>query len=163
MVIRCTARLLKLLAPIEVGEVPSATDDWYANLLWIDRRKCLLVVHADTLFSVFVADVRKPQLAKFGHYVAGTVATELADEGLAPDCLGPLDPTEVRMARTASRRVLGFMNDMASMSERISEQAGGIAELDVEALNAFLRRTPYNRGGHFRPIDAARRHPSGRI
>lgn len=61
------------------------------------------------------------------------------------------------MARTASRSVLGFMNDMASMSERIATQAGAIAYLDVDALNAFLRRTPYNRGGHFRPIDAARR------
>lgn len=157
MIVRCTARLLKLLTPIEVSDVPSAPDEWYANLVWIDRRKCLLLLHADTLFSVFVADVRKPQLAIFGHYLAGTVATALADEGLAPDCLGPLDPSEVRVARTASRSVLGFMNDMASMSERLAAQADGIAGLDVEALNAFLRRTPYNRGGHFRPIDAARR------
>lgn len=61
-----------------------------------------LVVHADTLFSVFVADVRKPQLSKFGHYIAGTVATALADEGLASHCPGPLDPCQVLVARTAS-------------------------------------------------------------
>ena len=48
------------------------------------------------------------------------------------------------------------MNDMASMSESIAGQAGGVTCLDVEELNAFLRRTPYNRGGYFRPIDAAR-------
>ena len=77
MIVRCTARLLKLLTPIEVSDVPSAPDEWYANLVWIDRRKCLLLLHADTLFSVFVADVRKPQLAIFGHYLAGTVATAL--------------------------------------------------------------------------------------
>jgi hypothetical protein len=61
--------------PWRGGDVAPAPDDWYANLIWIDRRKCLLVVHADTLFSVFVGDVRKPQLSKFGHYLAGTVAT----------------------------------------------------------------------------------------
>jgi len=156
VIVRCTARLLKLLAPGEVADVPPAPEDWYANLIWIDRRKCLLAVHADTLFSVFVADVRKPQLSKFGHYLAGTVATALADEGLASDCLGPLDPTLVQVARTASRSVLGFMNDMAATSEHMAERAGGVTYLDVDDLNASLRRTPYNRDGYFRPIDAAR-------
>ena len=156
MILRCTARLLKLLAPNEWVELPPAPDDWYANLIWIDRRKCLLVVHADTLFPIFVADVRKPQLSNFGQYLAGTVATTLADEGLPADCLGPLDPSWVQVARTASRHVLGVMNDMASMSERITAQRGGLRALDVGELNAFLRRTPYKRVGYFRPIDAAR-------
>ncbi len=156
MIVRCTARLLKLLAPAEVADVPPAPDDWYANLIWIDRRKCLLVVHAATLFSVFVADVRKPQLVKFGHYVAGTVATALADERLPSDCLGLLDPTQVQVARTASRSMLGFMNDMASMSDCLAGRAGGVTCLDVEELNLFLRRTPYKRDGYVRPIDAAR-------
>lgn len=156
VIVRCTARLLALLAPGEVAVVPSAADDWYANLIWIDRRKCLLVVHADTLFSVFAADVRKPQLAKLGHYLTGAVATALGDEGLAPDCLGPLEPTQVKVARTASRSVLGFMNDMASMSRHLAQQAGGVRHLDIGELNAFLRRTPFNRGGYIRPIDVAR-------
>lgn len=154
MIVRCTARLLKLLAPDELTDAEPAPDDWYANLIWIDRRKCLLVVHANTLFPVFVADVRKPQLAKFGHYIAGTIAKALADEGLASDCLGSLDPRQVLVARTASRSVLGFMTDMASMSAHVAAQSGGIAHLDVERLNAFLRRTPYNRSGFVRPIDA---------
>ena len=103
-----------------------------------------------------MADVRKPQLTNFGHYIAGTVATALADEGLAADCLGPIDPAQVPVARTASRGVLGVMNDMASMSQRIAEQAGGISRLAVDDLKAFLRRTPYNRDGYLRPVEAAR-------
>ena len=107
-----------------------------------------------------VPDLRRgrPQAAArhFGQYFAGTVATALADEELAPDCLGPLDPAQVRVARTDSRSVLGVMKDMASMSQRIAERAGGVSSLDVEDLNAFLRRTPYKRDGYFRPIDAAR-------
>jgi len=63
----------------------------------------------------------------------------LADEGLASNCLGPLDPAYVRVARTASRSVLGFMNDMASMSESIAGQAGGVTCLDVEELRQRAR------------------------
>lgn len=161
MIVRCTARLLKLLAPAEVSDVSPAPDDWYANLLWIDRRKCVLLVHADTLFPVFSADVRIPQLSNFGQWVAGTVATALADEGLPADCLGRLDPRQVQVARTASRHVLGVMNDMASMTDHIVQQRGGLRELDVHDHQAFLRSTPYRREGSFvRPIDAARERSS---
>jgi hypothetical protein len=156
VVVRCTARLLKLLAPIEVAEVPPATHDWYANLVWIDRRKCLLLVHADTLFPVFVVDVRKSDLAKLGDYVTATIATALTSAGFAADHLGPLHPDDVQVARTASRSVLGFMNDMAATAEYITTRDGGITRLDVLELNAFLLRTPYNRDGYVRPIDAVR-------
>jgi len=53
--IRCTQKLLKEL-PMEASEdaaaLPSAC--WHANLLRIDRRKCLLFTHDTTLFSLFV-------------------------------------------------------------------------------------------------------------
>ena len=56
------------LVDIEAGQ-----DDWYANLLWIGRRKCVLLTHAGTAFSVFVPDVRKAHLARFGPWVEGQV------------------------------------------------------------------------------------------
>ncbi len=60
MVIRCTAKVLKLLGrrPGSLAELEPDDDDWYLNLLWFDRRKCLLLMHAGTAFSVFVPDVR---------------------------------------------------------------------------------------------------------
>ena len=161
VVVRCTTRLLTLLAPVDVVEATATRDDWYANLLWVDRRKCLLLVHADTLFPVLVTDVRKPQLADFGRYVTGTIADALADEALPVHQLGPLDPGGVLVARTASRHVLGGMNDMASMTKRVVEQHGGLRQLDVQEHNAFLRRTPYRHDGFCRPIDAAREPPAG--
>src|SRR5207247_415481 len=39
------------------------------NLLWLDRRKCLLLTHAGTLFPVFVADVRAADLRPPGSYI----------------------------------------------------------------------------------------------
>ncbi len=54
MVVRCTGKLLNLLGGQSVALVdsPPSTDDWYANLLWVDQRKCLLVAHAGTLFAL---------------------------------------------------------------------------------------------------------------
>ncbi|MHB8431856.1 MAG: DUF6933 domain-containing protein, partial [Acidimicrobiales bacterium] len=37
-------------------------EDWYANLLVLDRRKCLLLTHAGTLFTIFEPDVRASDL-----------------------------------------------------------------------------------------------------
>ena len=56
VILRCTRRLLAVIGPTLVGEPAPAPDaeDWYANLVWFDRRKCLLLTHAATLFSIFV-------------------------------------------------------------------------------------------------------------
>jgi hypothetical protein len=57
VILRCTARLLDLLDMRDATLVDDAAsdEDWYANVLWIDRRKCLLLTHAGTLFPVFAA------------------------------------------------------------------------------------------------------------
>jgi len=60
MALRCTKKALALLKirTRELTDPPPSDDDWYLNLLWLDRRKCLLLTHAETLFPVFIADVR---------------------------------------------------------------------------------------------------------
>ena len=65
--LRCTGKLLNLLGKqsVRLVEAPPKSDDWYANLLWLDRRKCLLITHAGTLFSLFVVDVRIADLRPF--------------------------------------------------------------------------------------------------
>jgi hypothetical protein len=65
VVLRCTKKLLDLLGrTVSPTEQPSSGDDWYANLLRTDRRKCLLLVHVDTLFPVFRARVRPDDCAR---------------------------------------------------------------------------------------------------
>jgi hypothetical protein len=67
VVVRCTGKLLNLLGQQRTSlvDAPSSDDDSYANLLWIDRRKCLLIMHAGTLFSLLVADIRVSDLRPF--------------------------------------------------------------------------------------------------
>jgi hypothetical protein len=155
VVVRCTKKLLILLGRgVALTELPPSGDDWYANLLWIDRRKCVLLVHADTLFPVFRADVGAGELRPFGSYVVRAVEEELREEGLRPDVLGRLDADDVHIARTASRAILGHMNEMALSLRYQIDYARGLDDRDTRSVNHRLRRTLHGRGGVFaEPLD----------
>src|SRR6266536_6724595 len=73
-----------------------ALDDWYLDLVWIERQKCLLLTHTGTLFSVFRAGVRVADLRPLGNYLADAIETELRAEGLPTDTFSPLEPENVR-------------------------------------------------------------------
>ena len=152
MVVRCTGKLLNLLGKRSVSlvEAPAHEDDWYANLLWLDRRKCLLITHAGTLFSLFVAAVRISDLRPFERRIAGLIAGALLEEGLPIDALGRLDPDEVRLAKTASRHVLGVMNQMTLEISWHIDRAGGLWNVDVDELNRHLRRSLHTKDGDYR-------------
>jgi hypothetical protein len=165
MILRCTAKMLTLLGvrAAALPEVSSSDDDWYLNLLWIERRKCLLLMHADTLFPVFVTDVRKADITPLEPYVMSLVQESLHSEGLAADTLGVLDPDDVHLAKTASRSILGVMNDAAVHARYRIQAMGGIDRSDTLFLNRFLCRTLHNRAGDYvTPLDlVARRRHSG--
>jgi hypothetical protein len=161
VVLRCTAKLLNLLGARDKDlAAPAPSDgDWYANLLWLDRRKCLLLAHAGTLFSVFVADVRKADLLPLRSLVVRLIQRELRSEGLPLDSFGNLDLSSVELARTASRNVLGYMNDIARSCEYAIAESGGLGRCDIERLNRELRRHLHlsrQPPGYFVPIDLIR-------
>jgi hypothetical protein len=149
MVVRCTKKMLDLLGGrnLMLSEPTRSDDDWYLNLLWIERQKCLLLTHAGTLFSVFRAGVRVDNLRPLGNYLVEAIESELRAEGLASDALSELDRNDVRIAKTASRRTLGFMNEMASELEWHIAHDGGLHRADINELNHALRRMLRNYGG----------------
>ena len=158
MILRCTQKMLDLLGAGQRDLVAAAPtdEDWYANLLWLDRRKCLLLAHAGTLFPIFVADVRKADLLPLGRVAVNLIHHELNAENLPPDILGELDPGSVKLARTASRTVLGYMNETARHCEYAIADQGGLERCDLEVLNRELRRELHlsrRPPGYFVPID----------
>ena len=151
VLLRCTARLLKLLGDRSgvIVDADPRGDDWYANVFSIERRKCLLLVHADTLFPILDAEVRVAQLNDLGFYAARLVVDALASEGLAGTALGPTDPSAVRVARTASRSMLGHMNEMTFEAQHLVAYDGGLQHADLDAVNRRLRRGLHGRGGDY--------------
>lgn len=159
MILRCTKKALALLGapPAGLSEAPPTDDDWYLDLIWIERKKCLQLMHAGTLFSIFVADVRKADLQPIGPYFVGLIERELRSERLPPDCLGRLDPHDVMPARTASRSILAFMNQTVQSSRYFIAYCGGLDYCDSALLNHHQRRTLHNRGEYVTPMDLVAR------
>jgi hypothetical protein len=65
-------------SPGPLAGEPANDEDWYGNLLWIDGRKCLLLTHTDTLFTIFEPDIRAAGLRDTGLLVTGLIGGELA-------------------------------------------------------------------------------------
>ncbi len=159
VVIRCTAKALRLLGvrPASLAEIEPADDDWYLNLLWFDGRKCLLLTHAGTTFSVFVPDVRKADLEPLGPFLADAIVVALDADELPHYALGNLDPTHVQLAKTASRRVLGLMNDIALHIDYTLDRYGSVLDVDTISVNRQLQRTLHSHGRDYaKPLELAR-------
>ena len=153
MILRCTKKLLDVIKPGALASEPGSDEDWYANLLSIDGRKCLLLTHAGTLFTIFEPDVRAAGLRDTGRLVTGLIGRELAREGLGAGTFGGLDPASVVVGKTASRTVLGCMNDMAFLCEHAVDLAGGLARADIGEINQRLRRNILSARDYQQPIE----------
>jgi hypothetical protein len=57
MLLHCTSRLRAAIGgetkPALNTTAPASESDFYANLIWIERPKCVLGTHAGTVFSIF--------------------------------------------------------------------------------------------------------------
>jgi hypothetical protein len=153
VILRCTKKILDVIKPNELASNQPHGEDWYGNLLWLDGRKCLLLTHADTLFTIFDPDVRAGDMRDTGRVVTGLIARELTREGLPPGTFGPLDPTSVRLARTADRSVVGCMTDMANRCAAVARISGGVAGADIADVNQALRRSINSARGYAYPIE----------
>jgi len=153
VILRCTKKLLDVIRPEQLATQEPDGNDWYANLLVLDRRKCLLLTHADTLFTIFEPDVRALDLRSTHDLVAGLIMRELVAEGLPVRTFGDLGTEELSIAKTADRSVLGCMNDMAYLCEDAVARAGSLASTDVPSLNRHLRRNINSARDYQRPID----------
>jgi hypothetical protein len=158
VIVRCTARLRAVLGAQAQppGDPVVSPDDFYANLLFIERRKCLLITHAATLFSVFCPDVRAGQLRPLGPFLMPRIVAQLHAEGRSERALGELDGGQVTIAATTAtggRSVLGCMNDLALTCRLASEDAGGLGSLDLAGLHHVLQRQIYAARGYVPAID----------
>jgi hypothetical protein len=86
--------------------------------LWFNHRKCLLLTHSATLFSIFEADMRPADLRATGRLLTHLVGREVLSEGLPSRTFADLEPEKVILAKTAGRSVLECMNGMAVLCEK---------------------------------------------
>jgi hypothetical protein len=145
LVLRCTTKLLKEIGcePTDTAEVAQAKglSVWFANLLRLDRRKCVLFTNEKTLFSLFVPDLKREQLRGLGDVFSEHLSERLAAEGFGryKDKF-LVDRNAIAIAKTNSRSVLGSMNDFALMIEYHIRGHGDLESIDLKQLNWQLNR-----------------------
>jgi hypothetical protein len=160
IVLRCTQRLLKTSAlPISADppDPPGALREWYANAVPLPMagRWVVMYTSSETLLTVVVP----------GRTIGTTVAAfqrrvpallhRLAVPG---DWVEPqrLDRADLILARTASRRVLGSMNDLAHQIRMATGYSPGLEDIDWDRLEIDLARLPMSMLKYRSPAAAAR-------
>ena len=142
-----------MILPGQVVTQEPEDEDWYANLLVLDRRKCLLLTHAGTMLTIFEPSVRASDLRATKNLVSELIERELLAEGLPASTFGDLWTDELLDGQTADRSVLGCMNDMAFLCDVAVADAGGLARVGVRSLDRRLHRNINSARGYERPID----------
>ena len=131
---------------------------WHANLIHIDRRKCVLFVNDKTLFNFIVPDVVRAQIRGLDKLFRGHLSCVLADAGVGEAdrarILSGYD--EVGFANTNSKSVLGSINDLAFHYKYSILEAGGVHSPAVPGIIRRLNRMPMGALKYVFPIEALR-------
>ena len=155
MTLRCTRKLLKRLPAqpeARAGATSNALGDWYADVLFTrpqhlvmctSERSLLPVVLPARELSTLLPRFRRALQKMLAHL---SVSQHLIDSELA-------QMTQVAIAPTASRVVLGIMNDYKfQLRVHLDHDAG----LSLEQLSLLLAQTPCGPLKYADPADAAR-------
>ncbi len=146
-IIHCTQKLLNELeaspgSGIKPGHSSGFLGPWHANLIRMERRKCLLLTNDRTLYSFLVPGVKKNDFGNFHALFALHLQLNLEKEGFgAADVRKALEEyVEIAIAPTKSRSVLGSLNDLADQADFLVSRAGGLEKGDMLTVNMMLNR-----------------------
>ena len=144
--IQCTQKLLK-----EVGQeykeaiIPTVPlGCWHANLLILDRRKCVLFTSDATRYSFLVPGLKKPDFKILDEVFRQNLFRCLRIDGFSQESIERVldEVSEVVFTRTSDRSVLGTMNDMAQIIKWTVYDDGGLLNVDIDEMNSKLNRMP---------------------
>lgn len=161
--IRCTAKLQKEMGLKKADLMQdepgfSCMGPWHANLIYIDRRKCVLFVNDKTLFNFIVADVSRTQIRQLSELFIGTLHCVLVDEGLKDSTIEKIshESHEIRYTKSSSKSILGSMNDLAFQYKRLIQEAGGVHSYRVPSIIKRLNHIPIGAISFKYPIETLR-------
>lgn len=147
--IRCTAKLLK-----EIGVKPASAETfnlksvilgpWHANLIHINRRKCVLFVNDRTLLNFVVTDVDRKHIRGLRQLFWDSLACVLASEDAPETFLTRLanEYDEIEVSKSSDRSVLGISNDLAFHYRHSILEAGGVHSWQIPEIIKRMNRMP---------------------
>jgi hypothetical protein len=163
-IIRCTAKLLKEMglsksALINTAKECSPLGEWHANLIFIDRKKCVLFANDATLFNFIAADVLRSVIRNLGDLFLLHLSCMLHEEGVKTEVVERALATcgEISFSTSNNRSVLGSMNEMAFQYEYLILRAGGVHSAAVPSIIKNQNRIPMKLAAPIVPTEAMRK------
>ena len=149
--LRCTRKLLQRIDERPASEAVSATTvlgDWYANLLYLRPRQLVLAMNERSLMCALIPAAPAATVAERLRVEVGGV---LRDFGVPEGKLAAelMAMEQVTIGATASRAVLGCLNDAVKMLAVYPRGTRG--ELDLRAVALYLGENIYSLTDYARP------------
>jgi len=147
--IRCTAKLIKemdLKKSDLIGDAPklSFLGQWHANLIYINRKKCVLFANDKTLINFIVPDVPRAEIRELGTMFKEIFRCVLVLEGFKDETVEKImsEYSEIQFGKSNNRSVLGTLNDLAFNYEHSILENGGPQSPAVPLIIKRLNRMP---------------------
>lgn len=153
--LRCTSKALKRLGIEPTDPVPPSTTalgDWYVNPFITRNQRLWLCVSARSFLGLLIP--MREVHGDLGRNLPGALAVHLVKLGIPFNLVEEeiRRMTEVAYGKTASRQVLGVMNEYAFMAKILFQRLGQ----NPGHVSLRLAETPVGPlKGHF-PVDATR-------
>jgi len=160
-IIHCTQRLLKGIGISPNVDAPANTKglgNWYANLVEIDGKKCLLFTNEKTLYSFLIPNVKKANLKNIVNEFLINLSYNLQAEGFSLDVITRVmqEYKEIEFTKTASKKMLGSMNQLAFEYEVLVQGKEGLENVKILEINRHINRTILKGIKLLHPIEALR-------
>ena len=159
--IRCTGKLRK-----EMGLKNSDLWDaepkfsylgsWHANLIYIERKKCVLFVNDKTLFNFIAPGVSRSEIRNLDVLFKSLLRCVLSEEGFDGSAKEKImsEYDNISYAKTKSRSVLGSMNDLAFHYKYHIHHVGGLHSPAIPNIIRRLNEMPMGAIEYAYPIEA---------
>lgn len=145
LTLQCTQKLLKELntdlSPVKDMD-PIAL--WHANLLTLDRRKCVLFTNDKSRYTFLVPGLRKPDFTHLGELFLDNLFRSMLNDGIPQKGVEKVLNTcsNYCVMTSCNRSVLGTMNDVANIVKWTVVDSGGLMNTDISELMMKMNRMP---------------------
>ncbi len=153
--LRCTAKLLKELAVpkskvYEFLQLDDSLGSWYANIIFISRKKCLLFVNEKTLFAFIIPGIKKSDLKNIKDLFIENLTLNFNYIGIEQSTIKIIIDSykEIEIGKTTNRSVLGSMIDYAKCYKYQIQFEDGQLIGNILEINSEMNEMPMGAIGY---------------
>lgn len=131
---------------------------WHANLIYIERRKCVLFVNDATLFNFLAPDIPRSLIRDLGRLFRNNLRCVLGEEDFSEAQAEKIleEYHDIAYSRSKSRSVLGSMNEIAFGYKYAMLSGGGVHGYDFPGIIKNQNRTLLGAPDYKYPIETLR-------